>query len=261
MPEYRFDRKNHLHLLDGRPLTGTTTVGDVLSKPLTWWAAELAAIECLDNGWCIPGIKAAYEAAVAQGRKSEWIKSTQTAHPEFKKARYAHNERKKAAASDGVDFHGLIELYIKARIAGESPTPAPEIARFVEWAEANVSRFVFSECHTYSEILWTGGIADFGFYDKQNEFCIGDIKRGGPYAGQYLQCGGYDIQLQESGGYTEEGKQIVAPLPIAQHYFVYPSKGRPLMIHGKDCEKARDGFKAMLNLYRAIERLNTIIGG
>ncbi len=47
---YQFDDKQHLHLLDGKPLTGTSSVGNVLSKPLTWWSAELSAVECLEAG-------------------------------------------------------------------------------------------------------------------------------------------------------------------------------------------------------------------
>ena len=46
--KYRFEKEQHIHLLDERPLIGTTTALSVLNKPLTWWASGLA-VEAL--GW------------------------------------------------------------------------------------------------------------------------------------------------------------------------------------------------------------------
>ena len=37
--KYNFNSVEHLHSLDDKPLTGTSTVCGVLYKPLTWWAA------------------------------------------------------------------------------------------------------------------------------------------------------------------------------------------------------------------------------
>src|SRR5258708_4411153 len=45
---YKFDKENHLHSLDGKPLIGTSTVVGVVSKPLTWWASGLAVAKL---GW------------------------------------------------------------------------------------------------------------------------------------------------------------------------------------------------------------------
>ena len=42
MNEYRFDSERHIHLLNERPIIGTTTALGVISKPLTWWASQLA---------------------------------------------------------------------------------------------------------------------------------------------------------------------------------------------------------------------------
>ena len=77
--KYKFDesidpetgKQNHLHLLDGKPLTGTSSVEDVLSKVLTWWASGLAVEKF---GWLNPKKHTAEECAVAceeglEGRK------------------------------------------------------------------------------------------------------------------------------------------------------------------------------------------------
>ena len=45
---YKFDDKNHLHTLNGKALTGTSSIGNVLAKPLTWWASGLAVSKL---GW------------------------------------------------------------------------------------------------------------------------------------------------------------------------------------------------------------------
>jgi hypothetical protein len=42
------DRENHVHLLNDKPLIGTSTVVGVIAKPLTWWASGLAVEEM---GW------------------------------------------------------------------------------------------------------------------------------------------------------------------------------------------------------------------
>ena len=39
---FTFDEARHLYKLDGKPLTGVTTILGVLAKPLTQWAANCA---------------------------------------------------------------------------------------------------------------------------------------------------------------------------------------------------------------------------
>src|SRR3990167_9275112 len=46
--KYQFNNEEHLHLLDGKSLTGTSSIGNVLAKPLTWWASGLAVSKL---GW------------------------------------------------------------------------------------------------------------------------------------------------------------------------------------------------------------------
>ncbi|KKL09949.1 hypothetical protein LCGC14_2560730, partial [marine sediment metagenome] len=50
--KYTFNEDKHLHLLDGKPLTGTSSVGNVLAKGgLVWWSSGLA---CAEFGWLNP---------------------------------------------------------------------------------------------------------------------------------------------------------------------------------------------------------------
>src|SRR3990167_2236106 len=49
MNNYTFDRKNHIHLLDGVPMIGTTSVLSIISKGgLVYWASGMA---CETMGW------------------------------------------------------------------------------------------------------------------------------------------------------------------------------------------------------------------
>jgi hypothetical protein len=246
--KYSFDPKKHCHQLDGKPLMGASTICGILNKPLTWWAAELSAVECLEAGEKISTIREEYTAAVESANKSAEMKKLQAKYPIFKKARYAHNVKKAVAADEGTDYHALVEQFIKTQIAGTPFTPDPIIQSFVEWAGTNVSKFLFSELHCYSEELWVGGIADGGFYDKVGDFCILDVKRGGPYFSQFVQCGGYDILLSENGGFDAEGNQIIPPTPPAKHHVVFPSKGTHLNLPFTATH--RDSFRAAVELYR-----------
>ena len=48
MNKYHFDAEQHIHKFEDKYLTGTSSVMDVLSKPLTWWASGLAVSKL---GW------------------------------------------------------------------------------------------------------------------------------------------------------------------------------------------------------------------
>src|SRR3990167_10075513 len=137
---YKFDNKEHLHLLDGKALTGTSSVGNVLAKNLTWWAAELSAVECLEAGEQIPTIRAEYEEACNSGDKKKAIDALQKKYPLFKKARFAHFAKKNDTAKSGTDLHSLLESYVKRCIQEEGGKPIPtdsanfEVCSFSGWA-------------------------------------------------------------------------------------------------------------------------------
>src|SRR3990167_90047 len=140
---YKFNNKEHLHLLDGKALTGTSSVGNVLAKNLTWWAAELSAIECLEVGEQIPTIRAEYEEACASGDKKKAIDALQKKYPLFKKARFAHFAKKNDTAKSGTDLHAELERYVKNIMHGEVKGDYDDkILPFIEWSANNVAKFI-----------------------------------------------------------------------------------------------------------------------
>lgn len=243
---YKFDATAHLHTLDNKPLMGTSTVcSEALPKPgLTWWAAELAAVECLD--WAamdacgdalddLKDFRREYEAmSKLTGKdKKNGRDRLQRKYPVFKKARYAHREAKESKAVPGTDMHKSLEAYINECIYDYAGYPfeicdehgvqtleesgggvtfapvSPEVHRFSEWALENVQEFLWSEAHCYSERLWTGGICDCGAILKDGTFAVIDFKSSSDaYFSQFVQAGGYSLQIQEQGLFTATGTTV-----------------------------------------------------
>lgn len=229
VPRYRYidDAGQHMHTLDGKPLIGTSTAVQVLGKEgLTWWAAELAAVACLESGEHIPTIRAEYEAvsALSGKNKKNARDRLQRKYPIFKKARYAHKEKKEAAATPGTDMHAQLERYVKECIYGHNGFPiaseadwdiGPEVLRFHEWACGNVEEFLWSEGHCYSEALWTGGICDCGALLKEGRAAVIDFKSSKEaFFGPFVQCGGYALQIEENGVLDRDGNRVHAAVAI-----------------------------------------------
>ncbi len=249
----------HLHSLEGKPLIGTSKVTGVISKPLTWWAAELAAVECLEEGVKIPTIREEYLSACESNDKKKAIDELQKKYPIFKKARFAHFSDKNKKADKGTDMHAELEKYVKLMISDQDGKPlemngydhkAVEI--FAQWAVKNVSKFLYSEIHCYSEKMWVGGISDCGFIDKQGKVAILDFKSSkDAFISQFIQIAGYDLQLSENGGYTAEGKKIFELEKPVDYYVVFPfGAEKPEGITNYDVESLREGFKSALTLYK-----------
>ena len=112
---YRFDKKEHLHFLGDRPLTGTSSVENILSKPLTWWAAGLAVSKF---GWLNPKKHTPEECAVACEEAFERIKNLE--RDEYaallNEAYRAHSVKLKDSAKAGVDLHKILERFVKAEM-------------------------------------------------------------------------------------------------------------------------------------------------
>ena len=226
-PRYRFDAENHIHLLDGKPLMGTSTIVDVIGKPLAWYGAGCAVKEfgCPDpklltklhNGKATKEekdilINAAQEVI---GRWNlEPITFSEILHL-WNRAYRAHHDYKETRADVGTDMHRELEVYIKNCIAcgGAPMAPSPDCSKeetfFAEWSLNNVNRFLWSEAHVFSERLRTGGITDAGCLVNNGSTCILDFKSAKePYLSHFVQCGGYSIAVSENGLYDKDGNRI-----------------------------------------------------
>ena len=233
MNRYRFDSENHIHLLDERPLMGTTTILKEVYPPfLSWWASRLA-LEPLGRLHHEDENKNPVSLEIRVQEAAKFLKELCELNAEeyldlLDNAYRAHDKKKKAEGKKGIEAHDEVEDYIKRCIAENGGKPLAGdggVKQFSEWAFEDVKKFVFSEACVYSEKLWVGGIADYGFIDKRDRFIIGDRKTAKAiYNTSFYQTAGYGIQLWENGAFTEEGEKILEPLQAAG-YCIFQQKG------------------------------------
>jgi ribosomal protein S20 len=257
--KYEFDEKEHLHLLGGKALTGTSSVGNVLAKNLVWWSAELSAVECLEVGEKIPTIREEYLAAVNSGDKKKAIDKLQKKYPLFKKARFAHYVKKNKAAVEGTDLHADLEEYVKQMVHNFDGKPtelksytSKEVETFAEWAIKNVKEFIASEAHCYDEELWVGGITDCVALLKTGKLAIIDFKSAKEaYVGHFIQCSGYAIQVDKNGLFSKDGEHSKKLENKIEVLIVVPFGAGIVKPEIKtNIEDYKAGFRHAVGLYR-----------
>ena len=241
MNPYNFDKIEHIHSFKGEPLMGCSTVVGIINKPLGWWVAE-QTLKPL--GWSkynkkvkgkyvivpdkerLPAVETILRG-IREMKPKVWMELLDSCYKN-------HNKKKDEAAEKGTERHALLEIWVKDCIKNYGGKPViedpikeiintPDILSFMFWSQQNVKQFLWSEAHSYSELLWTGGIADVGWLDMQDRIVAGDFKSSKDvFFSQFVQIGGYDIMLSENGGYTAEGDKIFElPGPI-EAYCVAP---------------------------------------
>ncbi len=264
MEGYRYSDEEHVHLLDGRPLIGTSSLANVLAKPgLTWWASSLAVEKF---GWTHPGSakdgwkKKEDRIAVSSNRQKEIFVMEDGEYLKLLDDAYrAHTNVLRDKAGAGTDMHAVMEKYVKACIEKNAGVPIkgstsdPKLALFVEWALTNVKKFLWSEVNCYSRELWLGGISDCGYEDKDSKIAILDFKSSKEvYLSQFWQCVGYAMQIEENGGFTPEGVKVLEPTRI-DYVAVLPfGMAKPEVQYNYDMEGGKDAVYAMLTLYKKL---------
>lgn len=274
-PHPKTGKPQHLHTLDGDPLFGTSTVLQILSKPLTWWASGLAVSHL---GWSADGKTKAEKLEVAQARheKAEThLKRIQKMNvleylDLLSEAYRAHSVKLDTSAEAGTDMHAELEKYVKACIeknagvpmdlGGNDPSDDAPIHRtvllFAEWSMDNVKRFIASEAYCYSERLWTGGITDLIYEDVDGNYVLLDFKSAkAAYDTHFLQNAGYDIALSANGILTKDGdlvKKLDRPFSA---YGVLPfGMDEPVPQFRTDVEALKRGFEHCVHLYGLLKQ-------
>ena len=249
---FKFDAVRHLYALDGKPLIGTTTALQVLSKELTWWASGMA---CAEFGWLNP--KKSSKDDVVKAAASMHARICGMAFPDYldllNRAYRAHSAKKEIAKDSGIDMHSLLEDFIKSQMEGRSEfLPDPRIQPFRDWSAKHVKRFLFSEICCYSEVLWCGGKPDFAYEDMEGNYALGDFKSAaGFYYSYYLQLGAYDFQISENGGFTPKGEKIFhLDKPFKYHAIFAERVGldKPSLNH--DIDRVKKAWVYLVRLYQ-----------
>jgi len=249
---YHFDKANHLHILDGKALTGTSSISKVLYKPLEYWASG-KALELL--GWTPTKTsrkKRENQALIIHG---DICKMDNLQYLDLlDKAYHNHRNSLKKSAEKGIDLHAELEKYINFQMGDSTDDNYNErITYFIEWAEKNVSEWLWSEAHCYSKKLWVGGICDAGARLKDNTIALIDFKSSKTaYFSHYLQCAGYSILIDENGLLNDCGEKIGTLDGKVDRLIVFPFGAKKLKPHYNkfSIDDLKDGFKSALHLYR-----------
>jgi len=265
--KYKFDQEHHIHLLEGKPLYGTSTVVKVLSKPLTWWASGLAVgvlsgIEDTKVFTKIKNKKATKdEVETVKNSVKQWLGEHKDMSVDdyiklCDKAYRAHSVKLDDSAKAGTDLHAELERFVKNSMMGSFITPDVEyeerINPFIEWTLKNVDKFLWSEMHSYSEKNWVGGISDVGVKLKNGQIGIIDFKSAkDAYDSHFFQIAGYDIEISENGGFDKDGNKTFTLDKPFNFYMVVPFGAKvvkPIFNSdlGLTVENCRDGFLACL---------------
>lgn len=267
MYKYIDEKGEHMHTLNGQPLIGTSSVGSVIAKPLTYWASGLAVMQLgvpdskvltkLKNKKAtVEEVKALYASCgvFLEGLRGmdieKYVKLMQKAYT-------AHATTLKDKAEEGTDLHAELERYVKdTMLLKETKKIKYEdrIQPFIDWTFVNVKRFLWSEAHCFSEKMWTGGISDVGAELNDGKYIIIDFKSSKEaYLGQFWQCVGYAMQIEENGWFDRNGQQL-GTLDKPIDYVCIVPFGAPKVEpkFNYDMAGGKEAFLAELVLYKKL---------
>lgn len=245
---FRFDEGTHKYFMDGKPMTGCTTILGVLNKPaLVPWAARMA-VDYVKDVWDID-----------TAHTKEWF-----LNEVYEAAKNAHAKKRDEGAAKGTDTHALVETYIKFAIkaldgqAFLTPEVPSEVVPFAKWATKENIRFVASEQKLYSKSLWIAGTADF-IFEKDGKRYIGDIKTYKKIWDRtpFYQCAGYALMWEEmQNGEPITDDTLLTGKQLVDGYVVFNlPKERAFdesqdVLWSFDIEGDTRAFKACVEIYR-----------
>lgn len=223
-------RPKHLYTLNGKPLTGVTTILQVISKgdALVQWSANKACEYLKEN--------AEKNGSVYAVREEQ-----------FEEARYAWKNSRDTAGTFGTTVHKAVENFIKGEALPEmNDTEAKAFGQFKTWAEDNNVKFVKSEEMVYSKEHWYAGTIDL-VLEINGEYWIGDVKTSGSiYPEYFFQTSAYQYALQERGFDKKIEGHVIINMKKTGGFEVKRSYGY---------ERNIKGFLAALEIYRIKNQL------
>lgn len=244
---YEFVEKGHKHLLDGKPLTGVTTVLGILNKPaLLPWASKMAVEYLIENG------RKEY-LPIPEGEPMH-LEGYLVTEEQLNEAKTAYAKKRDKAGEQGTDIHAKLENFIKSAIQytegfiSSDSDEEPQVNEFLQWAKGK--KFLASEIHLFSKPMFVGGICDI-VYEENGKKYLADIKTGsGIYAEMFWQMGGYHLMIEEMGLYEGIDGYTVVNIPKKGGLNVETSYG---------LEQNKEGFKHCLAIYRLINEVKKTI--
>lgn len=262
----------HVHLLDNQPLIGTSRVSSVIAKPLAWYGSGKAVeVFGCPNPKVLTKIKnkkASQDEITAhhEAMRNAHAKISDMTLGEFSilidTAYRAHDSYMRSRAKSGTDLHAECEKFVKyhmQQVATDRVSPwvwPEEIRPFVDWAHAEVKRFLWAEGHVFSEKMWTGGISDCGYEKKDGTVGVLDFKSSKEaYLEQFAQCAGYDIQATENNVVDANGNLVYKLEKPITEYCIFPfGAEKPEPKFHVDIDGLKKMFRAELYIYNMLPK-------
>jgi len=233
------------YTLDGKPLTGNTTICGTQAKPfLVDWAAKEAYLDSI-------------------GKTKEEIQAI------LKAKAYAHKTKSKESTDKGTLAHDYVERFVKHYIATKEykreeigdEEVKNSVDRFYNWAESKKVEFIGSEVSVYSRKFWFAG--SFDFICKINgKLLLGDFKTSKQIDDTYFAQGaGYVIAVEELDPTLKFDGVVVVRSTLAKEDKVWYEKSsngkakkktQPAfeVVYKYDLEREKTYFLSLLNCYR-----------
>ena len=234
--------------LDGKPMTGVTTICNMQAKGflINWSASE------------------AY--------KDSLTKTDAEIKEVLKNKTYAHTQKSDSAKDSGTQAHDLVEQFINNYInTGNYVLPVypviedigvkTSITRFFKWATDNKVEFLGSEVSVYSREHWFAG--SFDFICKLNgKLLLGDFKTSKQVDDTYFAQGaGYIIAVEENNPEVKFDGVIIVRSILAEEGAVWyekSSNGKAKkmqneafeVVISENLDREKTYFLSLLNLYR-----------
>ena len=242
--KYTFDETRHKHYISGKEVTGTTTICGVIDKPaLMPWA-----------------VKVSMEKLMKLGELTE---------ENINEAKKAPTEFKHTAGRFGTVVHAVAEHFNKTGVvlpcnSQELPKETQELAQtftekelkkgdklisqYVAWFNKVGAKVLYVEQNVFSETYHVGGIFDL-VLEIDGKIYLTDFKTSsGVYPSQFIQMGGYDIQLSEM-----MERDYVQEFDIAGYIVIHlPRKGSMKPYTKTNTDQYKKAFRACIYIYRLI---------
>ena len=236
MGDFKFIEKTHTYLMDGKRMTGVTTVLGVISKPmLIDWASKMA-VESIETAGVV-----SMDTLMVTG----WQKARN-------EALKAHTKKKEAAGTKGTNTHALVEAYVKDCISNNDgnaryyKTDDIMLNHFVVWSLENKVQFLESEKKIYSKSRFVAGTVDFTCVIDGKRI-VGDLKTMKKVWDRvpFFQTAAYMAFLVEMGEQPYDASVIVN---------INKDTHELTEFYSYDWESDIKSFDAALTLYRALNQ-------
>ena len=246
---YRFDEDKHVHTLNGKPLTGVTSLIDkTLSKPaLLPWAVKMT------TEWIKTNCPVS-DSIDGLGKKTKLYSVTEE---DLESSKKAHNTFKERAGDWGTRVHNACEVWAKTGqlpLTPEDTDILPSVSNFVTFIQDNGFKILDVERNVWSKDWWIGGIFDL-VLEKDEKVYIADIKTSsGIYDSHFIQMGAYYKCILENGwqkdySVEEFSGAIVINLKKDGKIATCYSSALPAMV---------ETYNAIVTIYRNRDLLDTV---